>query len=287
MRYPIVVLAICSIVCTGFAQKVDDRKAEIDSLFTDMSFSMTERSPSVHLWYGGASSTRDGAGSIAPNTMYGVSLGMERERAWRYSDDVILHNGTGVYFSYGPHTTGSTTASTTVEMMRFGFLDETGYGYRLGGASNVSFLVGQSTLSWTILNPSKLPINEPGQQQAIQDFDGGLRFSETMRPTIAWRIAEPVSLRVGYEWTQVYPRHLFWYWALSGGIEGIADAAASWFAREIGKSSPLAMPIMYFVLRTGVAAGFKALRMNQMNWPFETVAPMNIQIWNVGTTIHF
>lgn len=287
MRHILVALVFCFAVIVGSAQKAERTPSKNDSLFTDMTFDMGERSPSVNLWYGGATSTRDGAGTIAPNAMYGVSLGMERERPWRHSDDIILHNGTSLYFAYGPAATGTLSASSSVDLMRFGFLDETGYGYRLGESSNISFLVGQSSLSWTNVKPSVLPINEPGQAQAIRDFEGGLRFSETMRPTVSWRIASPISLRVGYEWTQVYPRHMFWYWAMSSGIEGIADAAASWFAREIGKSSPAAMPIMYFVLRTGVAAGFKALRMNQMNWPFETAAPMNVQIWNVGTTIHF
>lgn len=288
MRYLLVVLALCGTLGVVSAQK-SDRASSVkdDSLFTDMSFDLGERSPSVNLWYGGATSSRDGAGTIAPNAMYGVSLGMERERAWRNTDNIIVHNGTALYFAYGPHATGTTTASTTIDLMRFGFLDETGYGYRLGDNSNISFLVGQSSLSWTNVASSTLPLTEPGQAQAIRDFEGALRFSETMRPTLAWRIASPVSLRVGYEWTQVYPRHMFWYWALSSGIEGIADAAASWFAREIGKSSPAAMPIMYFLLRTGVATGFKALRMNQMNWPFETAAPMNVQIWNVGASIHF
>lgn len=287
MRHVIVAVVLCCAAVVGFAQKNDRSSSKNDSLFAEMSFDFSERSPSVNLWYGGASSTRDGAGSIASQAMYGGSLGMERQRSWRYSDDILLHNGTSLYFAYGPAATGTATASTTMDLLRFGSMDETGYGYRLGESSNISFLVGQSGLSWTSISSSVLPVNEPGQAQAIRDFEGGLRFSETMRPTLAWRIASPVSLRVGYEWTQVYPRHMFWYWAMSSGIEGIADAAASWFAREIGKSSPAAMPIMYFLLRTGVAAGFKALRMNQMNWPFETAAPMNIQIWNVGTSIHF
>ncbi|MCX6139269.1 MAG: hypothetical protein NTX15_00280 [Candidatus Kapabacteria bacterium] len=119
------------------------------------------------------------------------------------------------------------------------------------------------------------------------DISHALRFGEAMRPSLSWRIAEPISLRVGYEWSQVYPRHMFWYWALSQTIEGIADAAATYLAREIGKSSPAAMPIMYFLLKNGVAAGFKALRMNQMNWPFTTVAPLNIYTWNVGVAVHF
>lgn len=287
MRHILVALLLCSSVVVSTAQTRERTPSKNDSLFTDMTFDMGERSPSIYAWYGGATSSRDGAGSIAPTTMFGVSLGMEREKAWRGTENIIVHNGTSLYFAYGPHATGSTTASSTVDLMRFGFMDETGYGYRLGDASNISFLVGQSSLSWTSVASSTLPVNEPAQAQAIRDFEGSLRFGETMRPTLAWRIASPVSLRVGYEWTQVYPRHMFWYWAMSSGIEGIADAAASWFAREIGKSSPDAMPIMYFILRTGVAAGFKALRMNQMNWPFETAAPMNVQIWNVGASIHF
>jgi hypothetical protein len=44
---------------------------------------------------------------------------------------------------------------------------------------------------------------------------------------------------------------------------------------------------MNFVLRNAIAYGFKTLRKNSMNWPFETAAPMNITGWNLGVSLNF
>jgi hypothetical protein len=264
-----------------------------------MEVDFNERTPMISLFYGSATPSRDGiSGTIEQDMVFGGTLGMEREKAWFRDPSIIQRYSNNVYLWYGKAADAqgivtpaegdnpAIAASSSTNLFRIGLADESGFGYKLGESSNLMFLASNAVLSWTAVTPQSVT-TDPTSAQAMRDFEGALRFGEAMRPTIEWRVASPISIRVGYEWSQIYPRHMFWYWALSQGIEGIADAGATWFAREIGKSSPAAMPIVYFILKNGVAAGFKALRMNQMNWPFTTVAPMNVHMWNVGIGLHF
>ena len=71
-------------------------------------------------------------------------------------------------------------------------------------------------------------------------------------------------------------------------IEGAADGIAGMVARTtFGRSSPKSLPIFNFILRNAVAYGFKELRREKMNWPFDTAAPLNITSWNVGLSVSF
>ena len=80
---------------------------------------------------------------------------------------------------------------------------------------------------------------------------------------------------------------MFWFWGLSQVIEGIASGGMNIFINAIGRSSPAAVPVMHFILQNGLSLGFKALRMNKMNWPFDTEAPLNVMSYTVGIGIHF
>lgn len=295
------ILAVFGLVVmsmSAFAMSSRSHKDDSTNSFM-MEVDFNERTPMISLFYGSATPSREGiSGTIEQDMTFGGTLGMEREKAWFRDPSIIQRYSNNVYLWYGQAADAqgvvtpaegdnpAIAGSTSTNLFRVGLADESGFGYKLGESSNLMFLASNAVLSWTAVTPQSVT-SDPTSAQALRDFEGALRFGEAMRPTIEWRVTGPVSIRVGYEWSQIYPRHMFWYWALSQGIEGIADAGATWFAREIGKSSPAAMPIVYFILKNGVAAGFKALRMNQMNWPFTTVAPMNVHMWNVGIGLHF
>lgn len=294
----LLVLAAAVVVAQDSAATQQKKKSKNDVEW--MELDLGDKTPAISVFYGSGMPSRDGiAGTFESAMIIGGTLGMERTIEWWRDKDIVAHKGNNLYLWYGQGADAqgiitpmsgdvpAQAATTSSNFFRIGITDESGFGYKLGSSSSLTFLVAPATLSWTVVTPQAVLAGDSASAQGLRDFEGGLRFGESMRPAIAFRVAEPVSLRVGYEWSQIYPRHLFWFWLLSQGIEGIADAGATWFAREIGKSSPAAMPIIYFLLRNGVAAGFKALRMNQMNWPFTTEAPLNIQMWNVGVDIHF
>jgi hypothetical protein len=150
----------------------------------------------------------------------------------------------------------------------------------------VNFYAGTSVLSWNVVNSRGLT-NDSLQNLALQEFDGSLRFGASAQAGIGIQLTKGVELRGSYDWSQVYPRHLFWFWAGSGAIEAFADGAAEMFVKAVGKSSPIARPIMHFLLRNAVSMGFKGLRQHQMNWPFETVAPLNLQTWRISLAVTF
>jgi len=159
--------------------------------------------------------------------------------------------------------------------------------YRSDGSESFTFFTGGNWLTWSSVKLTQALPSDSAQNQRIIDFGDGIRFGEHSRAAIDYRVAEPISIRAGVDWQQIYVRHMFWYWGVSQVISGIADGAAAWFVNEIGRNSPKMKPIMHFILRNGVAMGFKALRKDQMNWPFNTEAPLNVITYNIAVGIHF
>lgn len=291
---PTLLLCLVIILCIADPLSAQDRvrrKRTGDSTMLvdfDLGRLFKNKTPTVSAWYGESTYMRDGlGGTVEPAMSYGGSISMQRTRLWDTANSITKHTASGVYLWNAQGDDASVAGATSFNVLRIGIYDEEGYGYRFGSNnSGITFISGGSLLSW--YNLSVLTTSPNAQSaQSVNDFIDGIRFGESMKPGVAWRVAEPLSVRAGFEWSQIYPRHQFWYWFLSHAMEGIADGAATWFVEEIGDSSPAAMPVMYFLLKTGVATGFKALRMNQMNWPFNTVAPMNMYTWSVGFDVHF
>ncbi|HCN06043.1 MAG TPA: hypothetical protein DIS79_10525 [Bacteroidetes bacterium] len=212
-----------------------------------------------------------------------ITLGFERRAPSSTSAssiDKVVYDGISLSTSFSAD-------SASFSAFRFGFINETGYTYKFGdGPEGISLLQASNGMQWTVLTHKDLPVDS-AERQRILDFGQSVRFGSSTGPILDLRVSENIAFRAGYEWHQVYPRHLFWYWAGSSIIEGIADAGVTLFVNEIGASSPAARPIMHFLLRNAVGLGFKALRSKDMNWPFATASPLNIHTFTVGVNVVF
>lgn len=260
--------------------------------------SLRKRSPRLQLSYGTLSFQRKGLnGSLNEITNYGASVGMEDARSIRGNQSIVRYQNNGLFFQYGAAkpVSGLTpiddsivnSTTTSMNIYSFGFIDESGYGYKLGDGGALKLLVGKNAL-WSSVDPISFDGTISGEaRQTVRDFTGSIRFGATMNPTIEFQIMKPLSLRAGYTWTQIYPRHMFWYWAGSEIIEGIADGIVMASVKAFGKASPASLPVMNFVLRNAVAYGFKTLRKDKMNWPFDTAAPMNVTGYTIGISLNF
>lgn len=254
-------------------------------------FNFLDRRPTISV-FGGTTSfaMKDLSAPIENALALGVELGFRRDKNHEHPS-VMSSHWESAYLSY--HKGGDVAAATPqiitdpINAFRFGIASRNGYGYKFGsGLEGITFLHGSSGLSWTVLNVADDSLAR-ATNQPLADFGSDVRFGEAWIPSIEVRVAEPVSFHVQYAWNQVYPRHMFWYWLGSGTTEAIADGLVVYFVQEVAKSSPIATPIMYFLLRNGVSAAFKALRMNRMNWPFNTDAPLNMHTFSIGATILF
>lgn len=253
----------------------------------DMGMWMQPKSPFFQPIVGQSNWSLENTADIESSITVGAVLGFDNVRQVADSD-ILRHQSNGMYVTY--HMAGDENPQTfSVESWRFGFVSSESYGYAFSddGVSGFYLTSSKAPLSWYSVS-----LNGEGQEtlagyEQLNRYPGSLRFGEAATAGLGVRVAEPISINAGFEWALAYERHIFWYWAGSAVIEGIADGLASWFVREVGQSSPVALPIMHFILRNGVAMGFKALRQNEMNWPIGSAAPLNIMTYSIGVNIHF
>ena len=287
-------VALCLLFAAGIAS-AQDGKFEWEDEITDFEFEerlspFKKRSPYIQL-YGGLSSLcrYEINEPFKDHLSGGVTLGMERHRTVLEQETIAKRSASEFYLSYHTPTDGG-DGTFGADVWRFGLGGTDEYGYRFTSdeedVSGIYLGSGSSGLHWATVSANGLSADS-AQNVHLLRFTDGLRFGESSTASLNVRVAEPVSLGVRYDWAQIYPRHMFWYWGLSGLIEVIASAATDGFIKAIGKSSPVALPIMHFILSNAVNFRFKALRQNRMNWPFNTEAPLNIQTYSVSIGVHF
>lgn len=250
------------------------------------------KKPYVDLFYGQSSISRNGfLGEFSDATIYGISLGLKKEKMHKESNDIIIQDKTGLTFSLGrtPEIGQSDSsywsipvASTnTMEFWSLGSVNGTGYGYQFG--ENALILTVEDNATWNSFIPRSFALAQtPLDWQYMRDMDGTMRFGSSMTSSIECRLSNTLTLKGGYTWNQVLPRHMFWYWLGSEVIEGLAGAAIDNVITNFGNISPKSLPVMHFILKSALLYGVKELRRTQMNWPFETATPMNITYWNIG-----
>ena len=275
MIVPMLILA-----CGVTAHAADDAATEMMSITTE--------TPFIQPLFGQSMWTLENSADIEASLAFGAIMGFEKTKRVKNAEDILHHNANGLYVMF--HTAGEDKPETfAVSSWRFGFTAEDSYGYAFNETDNTGFYLSsaKAPLSWYSVSIDGEGNESLAGYSQLNRFPDGLRFGEAATASIGVRVSDPVTVTAGFEWALVYERHIFWYWAGSAVIEGVADGLASWFVREVGVSSPAALPIMHFILRNGVAMGFKALRQNEMNWPITSAAPLNVITYSLGVNVHF
>lgn len=170
---------------------------------------------------------------------------------------------------------------------RFGFGNRLGYGYQLGAIELLPFF--QSGLVWTRIRTDSLSYNNLSQndRDILARYENVFRFGMHTEGGIQLQLLKSIALIGSYELAVVYPRHIFWPWLGSYIIIQTGLGMVSTFADDIMKSSPLFGPIIYFVLKNGLAYAFYQGVKEKMNWPFESETPMTMENIKVGISITF
>jgi len=250
------------------------------------------KKPFLDVYYGKAQLSRQGmSGEISNTDIYGIAIGVKKEKEHKESDEVIIQDKNGISLTLGSAQTlqqsdslyqgVSLTNTNALDFWSLGFINGMGYGYKWG--SSTLMLTVEDNTSWTSINPRTYSLMQgPADWQYIMDFDGTMRLSSSMTSSLEFRVSNTVSLTGGYTWNQVMPRHLFWYWMGSEIIEGLAGNAVDRLIENFTEMSPKSQPVMHFVLKSAVLYGMKEMRRKYMNWPFETASPLNITYWNIG-----
>jgi opacity protein-like surface antigen len=181
---------------------------------------------------------------------------------------------------------GSTieTGDVRTDAWRFGLGENKGYAYRIGKKAFIELYHGGG-LGWTKFDFKDAAANAD-DQQALDDFGSQFRFGQQFEGGIKIRTNDYITLNAGYERALVFPRHMFWYWAWSGLIEGVSQGVGGIFINMVEKSTPELVPIVNFIVRNAISYGFYELRIDDMNWPVETVPPYMFNTYRIGLTFN-
>lgn len=208
----------------------------------------------------------------------------ERPGFVKYNDNFLF----GAHYADNYFVKESETLhDVKLNLLQFGFGSTSGYGYRLGENSDVIFYHG-SSLAW-----SKPKFERPTGADSLywQDDDrldvygSAIRFGTIYDGGIRIQPLKFLSIKLGYQRQVVFPRHLFWKWLGSEVVEGIGQGLVDGFIDHMFKASPVAGPVVYFVLKNGISYGVYELRKKYMNWPFKTVSPLFLETYKLGLTI--
>lgn len=174
-------------------------------------------------------------------------------------------------------------AKLTADAWRFGLGNKGGYGWKLGKYQSIS-LYKSSAIAWTSLDFTGSPLEN--QKNAIDIFGDKFRFGSQFSAGVNVRLIKNIGIDASYERVQVFPRHMFWYWAGSELVEGLGTGLVSVFVNYVEESSPNLVPVVNFVLKNAISYGMYELRSEKMNWPFNTVAPLEFESFKIGLSFY-
>ncbi len=176
----------------------------------------------------------------------------------------------------------------TSKTWRFGISWSEGYGYRIGGETDISFY-NMKSLVWTKVDfvnkfsvYSHQTLEDSTRLNRLDLFDGVFRFGKSFEGGVRVKLFNPVTISASYEQALVFPRHMFWYWVGSETIEIIAEAALDNFVNAVFRASPYAGPIVDALLKNGLSYGLYQLYKKNMNWPFDTDAPLMYENFRIS-----
>ena len=169
-----------------------------------------------------------------------------------------------------------------------GMHNSDGYGYKLWDDAALLFYHSEG-FDWTVMNfgdYSKVPdsATTAANKASLKLYDDHVRFGKAWESGVKIYLTKGVAIDAAYQRSVVYPRHLFFYGAVSSGIELISQHILSGFLEDGGKGSKAFLPIASFVLKSALSYGFYELRQNNMNWPIKTAAPFMFETMKVGMT---
>jgi hypothetical protein len=177
------------------------------------------------------------------------------------------------------------TSKVETEMSRFGSGVRQGYGYTMGKFILLPY--NQFTFVWTKVKSSPPASLSQDDVDILNRYEGNYRFGQAFEGGVKLNAFKSFSVAGSYEAAVIFPRHLFGKWLGSFTLMSIGLSAATIFSDRVVDSSPFFGPLMFFVLRNGVAYAFYQAMKDDMNWPFDTETPLRVETFKLGASITF
>ncbi len=171
------------------------------------------------------------------------------------------------------------------EMLRFGFGNRSGYGYKVGFLSFLPFTRVNS--SFTKLKTWRPGDILQGDVEILERYGEKYRFGVSTEGGVKLVLLESLAITGSYEAGVIYPRVIFFRWFAGMVIESVIVEGISHFARDIVDRSSTLGPIFYALLRNGTAYGIYIGMRDKMYWPIHSESPLTYETLKFGVSITF
>lgn len=248
------------------------------------------RSPSLSVVYGGANYSINGIGTaLAPAGLVELKLGGVKED--------LMDEGGLIEYRYEYFTIANISndlgrdlrsGELATDTWRVGFAWEKGYGYQLGEAESRPALILYKAdgILWSRVDFRGTLSGFP-DGPLLGQFEDAARFGTKTEAGVRLRLLPLVVLDAGFERSVTFRRHIFWPWIGSVAVEGAGQWLLDRFVSRILDSTPAAVPVVNFVLKSALAFGAYQLRREKMFAPFESEPPLFSQGFKAGVTLIF
>ena len=243
--------------------------------------------PAVSFDYGLSKLNLKGTNSsFAKPNLLELKIGHISESRLDDAEEILKYRFTNVFLSYisTELSNKNITDGLRSNLWRFGGGWSRGYGYSIGKSSIVLFNSG--SFIWSRLDLKDFPVNQDDKNK-LDRFNKSFRFGTSTEAGIKIKLIPLISIEAGYERAIIFERHLVWKWLGSEVIYFAGQGALDAFIHEIKDSSPIAVPVVSFILKGALAYGMYQLRQEKMNWPFSTAPPLAYDQFKFGLTFIF
>jgi hypothetical protein len=213
-----------------------------------------------------------------------VKLGYTTQHLSKKCDDIVKYNYRYLFLSNISTDLANVSESNPkleTNMWRFGLGRSSGYGYQVGQSAIIPYYT--YSFEWSRIDFKETPADSVDRAKTNL-YHESFRFGTSAEGGIRINIIPQITIEAGYERSAVFQRHLFWKWAGSALLEAAGQWGIDSFVREIMKSTPMAVPVVNFLLKNALSYGVYELRKEKMNWPFKSEAPVSYDQFKFGLT---
>ncbi|MCB9207252.1 MAG: hypothetical protein H6611_08095 [Ignavibacteriales bacterium] len=235
--------------------------------------------------------------SIKSNTLTEIKLGKRYLKpAGNYR--ILQFEDNYLFSSYVNDNLNDLDRQTNIsfEIWRFGLGFRKGYGYSFGNIAILpSYQMGlvwnQSNFRTPNLDYFLQNVGNPFPQNdisLIKNYDNAIKFGTNNIAGIDFKIGSTFNIGGGYETQIILPQYLVWKHLGSILIETLSQTGIDFLIEGvIIKASPTLTPIVYFLLKNGLSYFFYTLKQEDMNWPFNSKAPLTLEAVKIDLKITF
>ena len=282
MHYLILlVISVLFIYNSTFAQSSLFSKNDEIVLGGDFDFeSLSETSKNfVEVTYGYSSlfySGKNFTSSFSPSTLTEIKLGTSTIKPeGNYS---ILSFEENYFFSSLLTSYNKEDSQVSFELWRLGAGARNGYGYNIKNSFQV-IPYYHFGLAWSRGNFDEPELlGDLEEKKYLDKFNNTVRFGTTNSAGMQIKVSQLISFGAEYETDIIFPKHLAFKQFGSFFIELMSQTGIDYLTKGVLlKAIPQGVPVIYFLLKNGLSYLFYTLKEEEMNWPFESEAPLRME----------